>query len=360
MAVHFFGDSIMRGKLSVPCSWYWEKVTGDLVFNYAADGAKVADVAAQVAANSASIASGDTVVINGGINDIAIGRPPSDVASDLLAVVATIEAMAGVECITFPVFPKSTYAAAIEVMNDLLDANATVESDLFNDLSDGEAAPGLYGEYSADGTHLSPSGQRVVAKRIVPPGAIWQFSGNSFSLSTTGTHDNLDEHWRVWPRNGIQIDNGYAYSPAHVGALADVSGLGANFTARAVVSLNRRSSVSFFSFFSAAEYNSALQSGFNYLIDAKCGASNWVSGVSNTILFQDQVFLNAESPNFFDDYQDMEFTLTHYDGRAYLFIEGQSVGDAPITMPNSGLGFWMRDCRVKSFDVTPADVSPCA
>ena len=353
MTIHFFGDSNAAGKKAVPASFYLEGL--HKVANHAESGSKLVDVIAQV--NAVSFEIGDVAVINGGINDLATGRTPGQVAADMEAILSA--APAWVIKYVLPIFPYSPYRYAIE------DSNARIApafESLYDVLAEDGGLKPLYD--SSDGLHLSCAGQRYVAFYLdltVNAGigvSSWIFDGDGVSLVKTPA-DCIDRRWHVWPKP-IPTDGGSAYQEGYTGALAAWETPG-DFTVDAEFS-HSRSPTSFFSIVVNATAGEWVQIGLNFSNDHLFQIAHWKSkSFSRNLVeaFPVMVDVNLEDLGS-DSFVENKLRVTVHRGRLYAFSDGGLIAecDLPPGLPGNAVGFWMRDCRLSRFDAGEADLTP--
>lgn len=127
----------------------------------------------EIAQRLESCAAGaDVLVVQGGINDIAQGRPVTDAADDLRSMVRAGEAM-GMRVAITDVLPWNNgggaAAPAIDELNRLI-AEIAASEDVpllpFHETLSDPTAPGtMKAEWTADGDHPSVEGYRLLGER---------------------------------------------------------------------------------------------------------------------------------------------------------------------------------------------------
>jgi len=363
--LHFFGDSIGMGKLAVPASWYLADLTS--VTNHAVAGADLDAIKGQIQA--ASFAPGDIAVINGGVNDLALGSTPAQVDSKMQDCVDAVPA--GYAYRVLPVFPYLPQASNISAANALLQTRFGNEFDstVFAALEDPVTSGLLLKYYGVDGLHLSPAGQRVVAESLhntlfTPDPTLWRFPSLSADITdglTPGTASPcLGRRWEVW-HSPIGYDGSKVSTIGYAGALAALQTAPDNFTMRANVALNRTSQHSWFSFVSRATPTEWIQSGFNFA-GQQLRVAHWKSLVHTNNLTPpvDDFEFKVAANKFFDARVDIELSLSHFDGDVYLAVNGEPVLQAAIpgTLPGDKIGVWIRDCHVHSLTIEDLQCLP--
>jgi len=358
---HFFGDSIGAGKKSVPASFYLDGLVE--VVNHAVSGADLSAIRMQIEA--AGLTSGDTAIINGGVNDLAVGRTPAKVNEGMRGCVAALPDFSNY--LVLPVLPYQPLEEQVAQTNVLL-ANCFADNfdgQVFELLEEPSQLGTLRKLYSVDGLHPSPAGQRVLAKSIHEfffgsRPEIWTFDTVPPTMLRSTTAPCLGRRWNVWP-GPIAETPTYAYTHGYAGAMA-VMIPEEEFTVRANILLNRNSTASWFSFITQATENENVQSGFNFTGRNKLRIAHWKTLTHTLDLVPPVVdfdfVLNAAS--FHDEFLEIELGLTYWQGGIYLSVNEHPVLVAPVPsgLPGDCIGCWMRDCRVTSFEITEPQCEP--
>ena len=112
----------------------------------------------------------DFVIVWGGINDLFLGRQPSEVMDTLKEIYSKTYEIGAVPiaCTLTSVRGASPIVDRIQALNDMVKAHCDLEgvmvADLYAATSDMEGR--LLGWYSSDGAHLNMEGNRVIARTI--------------------------------------------------------------------------------------------------------------------------------------------------------------------------------------------------
>jgi lysophospholipase L1-like esterase len=172
-------DATVRARIAAPTlesSWeHWAALADrTLEFrNHGVYGERTDEIALRL---ERCAAGGDLLVVQGGINDIAQGRPVTDAAANLRAMVRRGQAL-GLRVLLADVLPwNAGYPrsdAAIRELNALVGSMAAEERAPlvpFHDTLEDPDRPGrMREEWIADGDHPSVEGYRRLAELAVVP-----------------------------------------------------------------------------------------------------------------------------------------------------------------------------------------------
>jgi lysophospholipase L1-like esterase len=169
------GDSITEGTHVDPSErWdaYAAKRTGLRFRNCGIFGQRTDEIAARLGA----CAKGARIlIVQGGINDIAQGRPIEDAAKDLRAMVRRGKALKLDVRLTDVLPWNSGYPSAAQPIRDLNAMIARIGREehvpvlpFFATLEDPDAPDRMKPEWTVDGDHPSPAGHRLLAELIRP------------------------------------------------------------------------------------------------------------------------------------------------------------------------------------------------
>ncbi|HVH52402.1 MAG TPA: SGNH/GDSL hydrolase family protein [Gaiellaceae bacterium] len=172
MLVAVVGDSISAGSPLWPAEersrWQWWAARRDpqLEFRTVAEyGKRTDEIAAFI---DEAVPGADALVVQGGINDIAQGRPVEDAARNLAAVIARGQGL-GLAVVTVDVLPwnngDARAARDIVVLNELIHSLGVPVLPFHDTLADPEQPQRMRAEYTDDGDHPSVEGHRLLGEQ---------------------------------------------------------------------------------------------------------------------------------------------------------------------------------------------------
>ena len=172
MLVAVVGDSISAGSPLWPAEersrWQWWAAQRDpqLEFRTVAEYGKRTDEIAAFFADA--VPDADALVVQGGINDIAQGRPIEDAAHNLAALIARGQAL-GLNVVTVDVLPwnngDARAARDIVAINELIHALGVPVLPFHDTLADPEHPERMRAECTDDGDHPSVEGHRLLGEQ---------------------------------------------------------------------------------------------------------------------------------------------------------------------------------------------------
>ena len=173
MLVAVVGDSISAGSPLWPAEersrWQWWTVQRDphLEFRTVAEYGKRTDEIA--AFFDEAVPGADALVVQGGINDIAQGRPIEEAAGNLAAMIGRGQEL-GIVVVTVDVLPwnngDARAARDILTLNELIHALGVPVLPFHDALADSEHPERMRAECTDDGDHPSVEGHRLLGNQV--------------------------------------------------------------------------------------------------------------------------------------------------------------------------------------------------
>ncbi|HET8893931.1 MAG TPA: SGNH/GDSL hydrolase family protein [Gaiellaceae bacterium] len=172
MLVAVVGDSISAGSPLWPAEersrWQWWAAQRDPQLEFrtvAAYGKRTDEIAAFL---GEAVPGADALVVQGGINDIAQGRPVEDAARNLAAMIARGQEL-GLAVVTVDVLPwnngDARAARDIVRLNELIHAPGVPVLPFHDTLVDPEQPERMRAECTDDGDHPSVEGHRLLGEQ---------------------------------------------------------------------------------------------------------------------------------------------------------------------------------------------------